>query len=463
MGDDEPGQDDNLEIEVGPLHPLSTVGPDGKATVGRPPFASGRPLRAQRRRGILVTVALLVTLVALTMTIAPTREALRGLVFGPTPTATKPVPAGEDNLYVTLSPHWGSVSLDNRVLTSLPVEGVDQPLHLTRGLHVLRWRFAPIMDYSCHLTVPTAIGDTCPTSIGILQGKKGIGVVVALQLSLTTLEPGYRASLLTAMQAALDAQQSSETVRQGELYLGAYNETNHDIEPVVATQPLRATLHVALDADNADVKCPAMQPGQGANCTMNGDCRELCTAPWQSPQDAPGVAFQAYIVAHLAWRYTTLSGEVAADNQPDIGAELGFLGYNEQPVSISIGWNGSTWYVDAHIGEITQNEVPDPVCASAWATIQFNDLVAPTPAGWQAVTSFYIPGAPVAAGCLLVLTAPGIGPVLLLHRFGVLLAANDAAQHSLGRVLPVADAYEQALAHQLAQKLPGIAGAGGNG
>ena len=56
MGDNKPGQDDNLEIEVGPLHPLSTVGPDGKATVGRSPFASGRPMRVQRRRGIIVTM-----------------------------------------------------------------------------------------------------------------------------------------------------------------------------------------------------------------------------------------------------------------------------------------------------------------------------------------------------------------------------------------------------------------------
>ena len=178
MGDNEPGQDDNLEIEVGPLHPLSTVEPDGKATVGRPPFASGRPMRVQRRRGIIVTVALLVTLVALVMTIAPTREALRGVVFGPTPTATAPVPAGEDNLYVTLSPHWGSVSLDNRVLTRLPVEGIDQPIHLARGVHVLRWRFAPIIDYSCHLTVPTKLGDNCPLRVGIAPGKKGIASVV---------------------------------------------------------------------------------------------------------------------------------------------------------------------------------------------------------------------------------------------------------------------------------------------
>jgi hypothetical protein len=61
---------------------------------------------------------------------------------------------------------------------------------------------------------------------------------------------------------------------------------------------------------------------------------------------------------------------------------------------------------------------------------------------------------------LLAVTAPGQKPILLLHRFGVLLAANAATPCVLERCLPVADAYEQALAQRLAQKLPAITGAG---
>ena len=129
---------------------------------------------------------LVVTLVALTLTIAPTREALLGVVLGPTPTATMPVPAGEDNLYVSLVPQWGAVTLDGKTLSHLPVEGIDQPFHLARGVHVIRWRFPPIIDFSCRLTVPTALGDTCPLRVGILPGKKGIASVVSLQCRLPT-------------------------------------------------------------------------------------------------------------------------------------------------------------------------------------------------------------------------------------------------------------------------------------
>ncbi len=411
-----------------------------------------------------MTIALLVTLVALVLTIAPTREALRGVAFGPTPTATKPVPAGEDNLYVTLSPHWGSVSLDNRVLTRLPVEGIDQPLRLSRGRHLLRWRYAPVIDYSCQLTVPTAIGDSCPTSIGILPGKKGIGVVAALQLSLMTLAPAYRTTLLAAMQAALDAQQSSDTVRLGELYLGAYSVTYHDIEPVVATQQLQATLRFVSDAENLQAQCAAIQSGPGANCTMNGDCREICTAPWQSPQDTPGMAWQAYIVAHISWRYTTLDGHVVADNQPDIGGQLQFLGSNGFPVPITIRLDGSNWQVSANIGvSDSSTPLPDLACASAWAEVQGGSFgYPPSSGGWPASTVRYIPATSPAQGCLALITTPGLPMLYIMQRFGILLSANAAAQ-SWWPSLPRSDAYEQAIAQQLAQKLPGIAGAGGNG
>ncbi|HEX5439338.1 MAG TPA: hypothetical protein VFW76_00510, partial [Ktedonobacterales bacterium] len=77
--------------------------------------------------------------------------------------------------------------LDGKPLARLPVEGIDQPLHLARGVHMLRWRFAPIIDTACRLTVPTTLGDTCPLRVGIQPGKKGIASVVTLQMSLKTV------------------------------------------------------------------------------------------------------------------------------------------------------------------------------------------------------------------------------------------------------------------------------------
>ena len=62
----------------------------------------------------------------------------------------------------------------------------------------------------------------------------------------------------------------------------------------------------------------------------------------------------------------------------------------------------------------------------------------------------YIPGVPVASGCLIVMTVAGQPPLLVLHRFGVALAANATAARTLCcPVLPIADAYEQQLAQRI--------------
>ncbi|HEY1389924.1 MAG TPA: hypothetical protein VGF38_15405 [Ktedonobacterales bacterium] len=459
MGIHNPEQDDDLQIEVSSLQSKpATSEPSAEPVTAQPLFAPRRSRLAQRRRGIIVAGVLVVTLVALTLTIAPTRGALFGAVLGPTPTSTSPVRAGEDNLYIALVPQWGAVTLDGRTLSRLPVEGIDQPFHLARGGHTIRWRFPPIFDISCRLTVPTASDDTCPLQVGILPGKKGIASVVSLQLSLANLTPAYHISLLSAVRAALDARESSEIVRTGESYV----DLSDSGASVVATQPLRATLSFVSDAENPVAQCDAIDSGLGADCNMNGDCRELCAAPWRSPPTSWGGPWQSYVVAHEEWSYSTLQGRIVAEHQPDIGGALRFLGNSSFPVPVTINWDGSIWHVDAMVGVRDQlSPLPDLVCASAWADVQNSFVAPPDPGGWQAVKVAYIPGVPAASGCLLIMTVAGEPPMFVLHRFGVALATNATAAHGLCcPALPVADAYEQALARQLAQKLPAGAGAG---
>ncbi|HEY7340270.1 MAG TPA: hypothetical protein VH591_05285 [Ktedonobacterales bacterium] len=465
MGIHNPEQDDDLQIEVSSLQPQPssvTPQPSVESATAQPLFALRRSRLTQRRRGIIVTALLVLTLVALVLTIAPTRAALLGVVLGPTPTATAPVRAGEDNLYIALNPTWGTVTLDGRPLTHLPVEGIDQPFHLARGVHVIRWRFPPIIDFSCRLTVPTALGDTCPLQVGILPGKKGIASVATLQLSLKTVAPAYHGSLLAAIQGALDTKQSSDLVRLGELYVGQYNPTSQRSVPLVATQPLRAVLSFVSDVENPNAQCPAIGSGPGEYCMMNGDCREICIAPWQTPPTSQGGAWQAYIIAHASWHITTLDGHFIEQDPPDVGGISNLLGNNEFPVPIAINWDGSNWHVDAMVGVRDQSSpLPDLVCASAWADVQNSFVVPPDPGGWQAVKVAYIPGVPAASGCLLIMTVAGKPPMFVLHRFGVALAANAAAAHGLCcPALPIADAYEQAIAQQLARQLPETAGSG---
>lgn len=474
MGIHDPEQDDDLQIEVSSLQPSSaTSEPSAESATDQPLFASRRSRLAQQRRRIIVTAVLVVTLVALTLTIAPTREALLGAVLGPTPTATVPVRAGEDNLYIALVPHWGAVTLDGKTLSHLPAEGIDQPFHLARGIHVVRWRFPPIIDFSCMLTVPTASGDTCPLQVGILPGKKGIASVVSLQLSLTNLVPAYHIMLLAAIRAALDAWQSSEIVRAGERYL---ESTINGPIPVAVTQPLRATLSFVSDAENQQTQCPALNAGPGANCMMNGDCREICTAPWQTPPTSADSVWQAYVVAHAEWSYATLDGRVVGSDQPDIGGLLQFLGSDEHPMPITIGWDGSEWQVRANFDSVVAGSpFGEPVCMTAQDEVEYQGIYPPElpgqSSGGAGVMWFYVPGVPSAVGCLAAAlpenaqgtpdtSAQGMAVAgLILHRFGVPVAANAAA-HRYWPELPLADAYEQALAQQLAQKLPTVAGAG---
>lgn len=453
MGYDESEQDSNLEVEIGSLRAPASSATLADAQAGRASFVARRTRREHLRRGIAVTAGLVVVLAALVLSIAPTREALRGVVIGPTPTATARVPAGEDSLYIALNPNWGAVSLDDHTLARLPIEGIDQPLRLSRGPHTIRWRFAPILEYTCRLTVPSAPGDTCPTRTGIQPGKKGIASVVTLQLALPMLAPAYRHALVVAMQSALDAERSSEIVRPGEVYRS--DDAALGFPVMVAHQPLRATLRFVLDAENHNVVCPAIDSGPGVHCMMNGDCRELCTAPWQSPPGAPGGAYQAYIVAHPTWRYTALDGHVVAENAPDIAVQPDGPWYDvfdERPIPITITWDGAQWRASVVIsGNTAPGELPNPVCGTAEDEIPYS-LSPPTPAGWQAVAATYVPGAPPATGRLLLMTVPGERPILLLHRFGVMLAANDAARRSLGVYLPVVDAYERTIAQELARQ-----------
>ncbi len=473
MGMHDPEQGDDLQIEVSSLQPSSaTSEPSAESTAAKPLFASTRSRLAQRRRGIIVTGVLVVTLVALTLTIAPTREALLGAVLGPTPTATMPVPAGEDNLYVSISPHWGAVTLDGKPLTNLPIEGIDQPFHLARGVHRIRWRFPPIIDISCRLTAPTASGDTCPLRVGILPGKKGIASVVTLQLSLANLAPAYRVPLLSAINAALNAHQSSETVRTGESYVDLAQSGT----PTVAAQPLRATLSFVSDAENPRAQCVAIDSGPGANCMMNGDCREICTAPWQPPPTSADSSWQAYVVAHPEWSYATLDGRAVADDQPDLGGQLQFLGSDEHPMPITIGWDSSQWQARADFDSpVAGSPFGDPACMTAQDEVGYQGILPPElpgqSSGGAGVMWLYVPGAPRAIGCLAAAlpesaqgapdtSAQGMAVAgLILHRFGVPVAVNAAA-HQYWPELPMADAYEQAIAQHLAQKIRGVAGAG---
>jgi hypothetical protein len=143
--------------------------------------------------------------------------------------------------------------------------------------------------------------------------------------------------------------------------------------------------------------------------------------------------------------------------------------FDERPTPIDISWDGADWHASAPIsGEIQPTDLPNPVCATTQDEINYQEVNPPELPDGSQFRWEYIPGDPAALGCLAVVVPENIAGTptadlsdvatsgfVLLHRFGVMLAAN-AATHRYWPFLPLADAYEQALARTLAQQNPSL-------
>ncbi len=139
---------------------------------------------------------------------------------------------------------------------------------------------------------------------------------------------------------------------------------------------------------------------------------------------------------------------------------------DESLISLRITWDSLGWHVIVTTGASVQDSsFLNPTCAPTQDEVgplePPADANGPVYLQWQ-----FASGALPATGCLAVGTpqqSVGLTPtpthspplvVYCLHRFGVLLAANDLA-HRSWPYLPLADTYEQRLAQQLATLVGG--------
>ena len=338
---------------------------------------------------------------------------------------------------------------------------IDPPLRFERGQHQLVWQADPFLAQRCTVSVPPNFADTC-SDHETTQDSSGLSAwVITFSESLATLAGTPRAALL---QAALDARQSTDTVRPGEHYvLAADNPTcsRNDAQGfqcyATSSRPLRATLSFRLDTNEASNEtCIDIQPG---NCTLNyQDCRLFCTGSFLASSSTPEWDVVAPVLS--LWTFATMDGRVLARDVPDDSAQDYATGQtlDESLVQLHITWDSLGWHVAVSVTMGSQGSgYFDPVCAAM--TQQVRPLNPPADANgeplylqWQ-----FASGTLPAAGCLAVgtsqpedgLTTPtpphAPQPVFYyLHRFGVLLAMNKLAQ-SAGLLVPLADAYEQQL------------------
>lgn len=436
------GPQDDLEVEITSLDEGKSAG-----------FASDavRVFARRYKRPLTAATVVMVTLAILLIVLST--SAVRGLAVRvlalPTPVATRALYPGEDLFFVQADPAWGHLTTDGRAITRLPVVGGNAPLRLGRGQHVLVWSAEPFQQQRCLLSVPANyLIDTCIDHSTVQIEAGVIASIVEFQESLTTLAPEQRAALVQAVQDELDSRQSTVIVQKGELYsLIATSACQPVINEsrcyAVATQPLFATMHFRLDANPASNEtCLTPEPG----CTfLRQSCFTFC------PVDNNTANVWNVLAPVLPlWTFRAQDGSIIERDVPDNvlwdlwTEEVA----DESLVQMQITWQHGAWQVDIPASMSTTSPVGlNPVCEAAQNVVgiqyppidSFGD---PLYLQWQ-----YASGVVPASGCLGVgLSRQGTAYCLL--RFGVLLAVNAQAHHFWPH-LPLADAYEQSLAHQL--------------
>jgi hypothetical protein len=416
----------------------------------------------QRRRQLIITGGVVVLAVLLILgSSASVRDLVSGIFIRPTPTPLPTIAPGSDLFYVQGNPAWGHLFIDGHVVAQLPRISIDRPLRFSRGRHVLLWRADPFLSLSCTVSVPARYAtDTCSYNESV-QLDAGLSAwVITFSVSLASLPAEQHAALVQAVQAALDAQQSSATVQPGELYALALNDPECRGERLcyaTARQPLKATLSFQLDANEAsDATCVDPEP----SCTFSyQNCHLFCPGFESS---SPAVAeWDVLAPVRSLWKFATLDGRVLARDIPDSPGDYATGQVIESLVPLGITWDSLGWHVSVSYDASAQNSgFFDPVCAAAQDEVQSFEppgvVGEPVYLQWQ-----FVPGPVPAAGCVA-LGAPKENAfttatstishsklAYCLHRFGVNLAANEVAQR-YWPYLPVADAGEQRLAQQLA-------------
>jgi hypothetical protein len=439
-------------VEVTNLDKVNDEESSSSSTYTRPRFLSSR-YRKQRTLAIATFVGL--ALLTVLFTTVPLKR-----LFPPGVPA-----AGSSTYYFALDakPPWGNLSVDGKRV-ALFARGSYTLFSLPRGQHTLTWRAAPFAPQQCRISVPVDFSSaSCRFSDETPHLAVPISASIRFATNLNSLAPAQLVALLQLAQAELDRQRSSETVQVGEMY--AQTEGNAGSSTgtctvlqraalcfAVAHQPLEATLHLQLFTGLS----PAAPCADEACDSSNPACQLFCDLPAYlgSNRALPPTMWQASVLVHLLWQFTTSEGRVTEKNQADsfvLGQQ------NALAVLLNITWNGKQWAVTpTSQSDFTGSEAP--VCAAAIGDM-YTLVFASSP---QNAEPQLAPGPTPASGCLIKIqplsgskgvstsTPPSASPTAayVLQRFGVLLAVNTTA-HRLWPFLPLAGTYARHIAQQL--------------
>jgi hypothetical protein len=459
---------DNLDVEMVSLEEDAegAVGGQARSLPAKALMALAARWRSSRRRGPVIYVAIIVSVIILLVMVARSSFPLPGGSAGEQQDAV--LPPGYNDFFLQPDVPWTQIFIDGQRVEPPGAERAS-PLTLKPGHHLITWRAAPFQPQSCRISIPYAVGDSCKFAREeITPPGSTIGLqIILLHESLSTLPAAQQIALRNAIQASFDSIPASQRVLPGERYFTG-NRT------LVATQPLQATLRLSLDTDS-DANCAldteVMFP---QTCTLaEQNCAQLCTIPWNAQGIPQEPRWFAFAQTHLSWDYTTLQGQPIASDQPIDNSSVNFASMTDQLTLLSITWQHDSW----HIRPLLGSDLPSPTIVDSGdlgQPIGENIQLADDPACVAAQNIFvqlsaysssllnaspqqihYVSGANPAAGCVVTLpliidnaTSTGGQTAIFLERFGVMLAVNDAA-HRLQPDLPLADREEKTLAGQL--------------
>ncbi len=290
---------DDATVEITGIDGLDGVAADGKTVSSTKPLRSrleaGVSAHRHRLQLVVTTGIVVLALLVILGSTAPVRELVSGVFMRPAPTPVPTLAPGADLFYVQGHPPWGQLSIDGHALAHLPRISHDPPLRLARGRHVLVWKADPFLSLRCTVSVPPSyITDTCGYHQAVQLDSGLSAYIITFSVSLTSLSTDQRAALIQATWAALDAQQSTDIVQPGELYvflpmtLNANMLQDSRCAMLVPGNLLKATLSFQLDANEAsDEPCISPEPPR---CTFSyQNCHLFC----------PGLDFRFFCCAGM--------------------------------------------------------------------------------------------------------------------------------------------------------------------
>ncbi len=388
--------------------------------------AVGRASASGRRTPRVIAIfglSLLIATLLLLIEGPAAQDALRTL----RPTATpRPAIAGSGRIFFLHSVPWGILRVDHDQgpnLNAAPRLFSDgQPVlpysDLPPGRHIVQYDAQLFPHFECLLSIPARADDTCGVRVVDMgSGELDLGARV------DRLPPVQRVALIAATEAALADAPSSVLLLPGTRFRGA------DGSVVVAEQPLYAELLVSLNRQ--DSSRPA---------TTDSSCALLCDIDGLY-RDNPDPAWQLYVDVVVSWRYRRIGPSGPSDIVVDQAPVGDVTDDAHLRATIKAAWTG-TWRVTL---------TPGAPCKIEEHMVQRLEAAHSSPNQDLGGRSYpdYTSTACLFAGTSYNAAIRDFATFYLLYRFGVLIAANDAA-HRLFPELPVATAEEAALARQIA-------------